>query len=206
MLDNYQKLSNGLIKQIEVKVIDYDFEYSNKYNKLGELSKRMSYLRFGYLCGVLDKIPSSILDVGYGNGDFLSVAKDMIKDCYGSDIVQHHPVPEGCKFTSSLYDEQYDVVCFFDSLEHFNDIYEIKNLKTNYVYISLPWCHYFSDEWFESWRHRRPNEHLWHFNNVSLIRFFDEIGYDLVQYSNIEDTIRKNEDYENILTGIFKKR
>jgi len=207
MLDNYQKLDNGLIKQVEVTPIQYDFEYSNKYNKLGELSKRMSYLRFGYLIGALGFTPESIMDVGYGNGDFLNVAKDSVLNCYGSDIVKHHPVPEGCKFAESLYSVNVDVVCFFDSLEHFEDIYEIKDLQNKYVYISLPWCHYFSDEWFETWKHRRINEHLWHFNKEALVNFFKELGYQPIALSNIEDTIRKHEfSYENILTGIFKKQ
>jgi hypothetical protein len=72
--------------------------------------------------------------------------------------------------------------------------------------VSLPNCHYFSDEWFETWKHRRPNEHLWHFNETSLINFMNEIGYSKVNICNIEDTIRKHShDYSNILTGIFKK-
>jgi hypothetical protein len=41
------------------------------------------------------------------------------------------------------------------------DIEFVKDLKCHYVCISLPWCHYFSDEWFETWKHRKPNEHLW---------------------------------------------
>jgi hypothetical protein len=35
----------------------------------------------------------------------------------------------------------------------------------------------------------------------------DEIGYDVINTTNIEDTIRDNKmDYDNILTGVFKKR
>jgi peptidoglycan hydrolase-like protein with peptidoglycan-binding domain len=83
----------------------------------------------------------------------------------------------------------------------------VKDLDCNYVYISLPWCHNFSEEWFMNWKHRRPDEHLWHFNKKSIENFFNEMGYDMVDYSNVEDLIRvSGEEYPNILTCIFKKR
>ena len=58
-----------------------------------------------------------------------------------------------------------------------------------------------------NWKHRRPDEHLWHFNEKSIEKFFNEMGYDIVDYSNVEDMIRiTKEEYPNILTCIFKKR
>jgi hypothetical protein len=99
------------------------------------------------------------------------------------------------------------VISFFDVLEHFEEIDFVKDLDCNYVYISLPWCHNFSEEWFMDWKHRRPDEHLWHFNEKSIENFFNEMGYDMVDYSNVEDLIRvSGEEYPNILTCIFKKR
>jgi hypothetical protein len=94
----------------------------------------------------------------------------------------------------------------FDVLEHFDDIYTIKKIKTNYFIISIPECHYFSDEWFTSWKHRKPDEHIWHFNSKSLINFMNEIEFEVVCFSNVEDVIRKsNDNHSNIMTGIFKK-
>lgn len=207
MLENYKKLDNGLIKQNSFfsKLQNYNIEYiKQRYDSYKELSIRMSYLRMGYLTGVVKKI-DSLIDVGYGNGDFLNVTKEIVKKCYGFEVNCYN-IPEGCIKINNIYENSYDVVCFFDVLEHFEDIYEIKNLKTNYIYISVPECHYFSDEWFEKWKHRRPDEHLWHFNKQSLKNFMEEIGYELIQYSNIEDCIRKSSDVNsNILTGIFKK-
>jgi primosomal protein N'' len=91
-------------------------------------------------------------------------------------------------------------------LEHFDNIYEIKNLKTKYVLISVPECHHPSDKWFEEWKHRRPDEHLWHFDKNALQNFFAEIGYEMVAISNIEDAIRKPvTSLSNILTCLFRK-
>lgn len=206
MLENYEKLPNGVIKQIDVKEFNYGYEYSNHYNDLGELGKRMSYLRLGYVIGSIGHVPNSILDVGYGNGDFLNACKETVKKCYGHDVSDVYPVPSGVEYIDDIYDKEFDVVCFFDVLEHLEDIYEIKNLKAKYVVVSLPHCHYESDEWFANWKHRKPNEHLWHFNKESLINFMSEIGYTVINTSNVEDVIRKGVDSNpNILTAIFKR-
>lgn len=207
MLNNYQKLENGIIKQIQKNSsINYNYDYvNNSYNTYGELGLRMANLRLGYLIGSLGFVPNSVLDIGYGNGDFLKVCSNIIKNCYGHDV-SGYPLPDQVNFVKNPYENEYDIVTFFDVLEHFDNIYDIKDLKTNYILISLPNCHYYSDEWFETWKHRRLNEHLWHFNETSLISFMKEIGYHCINTCNIEDTIRKDKlNSPNILTGIFKK-
>ena len=72
--------------------------------------------------------------------------------------------------------------------------------------ISVPHCHNTNDEWFEKWKHRRPDEHLWHFDQESLVKFMRRMGFVLCSSSNLEDTIRKNNDQTetNILTCIFR--
>jgi hypothetical protein len=206
MIKNYEILENGLIRQINfVNTIQkYDFDYVNqRYNQYGEKGPQMAGLRLGYLIGVLGFVPNSILDVGYGNGDFLKVTQQGINS-YGNDISEY-PIPQNSEFIQDIFEKHFDVICMFDVLEHFEDISFVKNLKCNYVYISLPWCHNFSDEWFENWKHRRPDEHLWHFNENSINNFFNEMGYEKVNSSNIEDIIRKSsDDNPNILTCIFK--
>ena len=97
---------------------------------------------------------------------------------------------------------------FYKDLIFFDNIYDIKLLSTNYIFISVPWCHYLSDKWFENWYHRRENEHLYHFNDTSIKNFFKECGYECIYQSSFEDTIRKNTsvgDLPNILSCIFKK-
>ena len=207
MLENYEKLPSGVIKQCDVKKIVYNYAYSNQYNGYGEKGKYLSYLRLGVLTGLLGRNPTSIVDVGYGNGDFMCACKDTTPTVSGCDL-SDYPVPDGC--TKIVFaDIDTEVTCFFDSLEHFDDIMIINSLKTKYVFISVPWCHYLSDEWFRDWYHRRENEHLYHFNKESLIRFFDECGYECLYTGCYEDTIRKNPSVaplSNILSGLFKKR
>ena len=64
----------------------------------------------------------------------------------------------------------------------------------------------FDDEWFENWKHRRPDEHLWHFNAKALRKFVESQKYEYINSTNVEDCIRKTDhNYPNILTAIFKK-
>jgi hypothetical protein len=208
MLENYEILKNGVIKQINIvnQIQQYNVTYvEDRYNQYGEKGPQMAGLRLGHLLTVLDKKPESILDVGYGNGDFLKLCVQGIDNCYGNDIT-NYPLPENVTFVEDIFNEYYDVVCFFDVLEHFTDIDFVKNLNCSYIFISVPWCHNLSDEWFKNWKHRREDEHLWHFNDISIVNFFNEMGFELIKKSNIEDTIRKSVDQsENILTCIFKK-
>ena len=208
MLINYKKFKNGVIKQVNIvnKIKKYDINYvSERYDTYGERGMQMAFLRIGYLIGVVGLEIKRILDIGYGNGDFLNVCSNVISECYGNDV-SNYPLSDNCKFIENIFKDNFDVICFFDSLEHFEEIRFISKLKTKYIYISLPWCHYHSDSWFKNWKHRREDEHIWHFNDNSLINFMLEMGYEKVKISNIEDIIRKSSnEYENILSGIFKK-
>jgi hypothetical protein len=208
VIKNYKILDNGLIKQEKIlnKLKKYNKEYiDQRYNTYGPKRYQMAGLRLGYLLGAIDEIPNTILDIGYGNGDFLDLCKNYIKNCFGNDITGY-PLPENVKFIENIFESFYDVICFFDVLEHFSDINFIKDLQCKYIFVSVPWCHFFSEEWFLNWKHRRPDEHLWHFNNKSIVAFFKECGYSLVKQSNIEDSIRTNSDsVPNILSCIFKK-
>jgi SAM-dependent methyltransferase len=208
MLEGYERLPNGVIRQLNPVKIEYDEAYSAAYNGLGEKANYMAYLRLGILLGVLGKSPRRLLDVGYGNGAFLRAASKAIAHCAGCDL-SPYPVPEGCERVASPSDGAWDVVCFFDSLEHFDDISIVSNLRTEYVFIAVPWCHYVDDAWFARWHHRKPNEHLWHFDKAALLAFFAEHGYACVYSSNAEDAIRQNPSVgalPNILSAIFKRR
>ena len=206
MLKNYDIDHNGVIFQKEKNLITYDEAYATQYDKLGELSNYMAHLRFGYIVGAISRVPYSILDVGYGNGAFLKVCSTMVKECYGNDI-SGYKVPDNCKFVEKITKTHFDVITFFDSLEHFDSIEFVRDLDCNFICITVPWCHNHNDTWFKTWKHRKENEHIFHFNPLSLTLFMQEMGFDLQTYSNVEDIIRRgNSKDENILTAIFKRK
>lgn len=206
MFENHSINQDGAIYQINKNTIKYTPEYSSvRYDRYGELSNYISYLRLGHIIGSIGHIPSSILDVGYGNGSFLKVCSKIITNCYGNDI-SGYKIPEGCVFVEKISDDFYEVITFFDSLEHFENIEFVSSLKCKYVCISVPWCHYYNDDWFKKWKHRRPDEHLFYFDEKSLINFMKRMGFSLISYCNIEDVIRSGVGAEeNILTAMFQK-
>ena len=206
MLKGYDVDNNDVVFQINPSKVEYNYEYSARTGDSSVLGKNMAYLRYAHIIGSIGHIPNSILDVGYGLGDFVDVCSEIIPECYANDITDAWPLPEKVKFTDNIFNRYYEVITFFDALEHFPDIYFLDRLNCSYVCISLPNCHYFNDEWFDEWKHRKPNEHIWHFNETSMQKFMINQGYKLINFSNVEDVIRKgNSNYSNILTGIFRK-
>ena len=83
--DNYDIDEFGVIHQKKIYPITYDEKYvKERYDTYGEKVRQMSFLRLGYLLGAINKIPKSILDVGYGNGDFLKTCVSIIPECFGN--------------------------------------------------------------------------------------------------------------------------
>lgn len=206
MLKNYQQLENGIVKQVRLKrYLSAEIDYKTYYDQLGEKTEQMSTLRLGYLLGIVGT-PKSILDIGYGNGSFLAHASAVVPKCFGHDI-QDFPLPQDVKFVNNIHNSYYDVITFFDSLEHFNDIDFVGSLRCSFVCISVPECHRPTDiDWFKSWKHRKPDEHLWHFSRKALIQFMAGHGFTPIAMGNVEDIIRGNLYGEsNILTAVFKK-
>jgi hypothetical protein len=208
MLNNYSINQDGVIHQNKIlnTLQSYDIDYVNtRYNSYGEKGLQMAYYRLGFILGQIQPTPNSILDIGYGNGDFLKVASSIIPNCYGNDI-SNYPLPENINFVKDITSHHYDVITFFDVLEHFENIDFVSNLKCDYIVISLPWCYNFNDNWFENWKHRRPDEHLWHFNIDSITSFFKTHNFKLISSSNVEDIIRKpSDEHSNILSCVFQK-
>ena len=208
MLNNYTKNEDGVIKQINCNPYDYSVEYSDsRYSVFNDRGNILN-LRLGYIIGSIGHIPKSLMDVGYGNGDFLDCCKNSIKELYGNDIEPAYPLKDNIKFVKDVTSVEAEVITFFDSLEHFTDIEFVKYLKCKYAVISLPWCLAGDDdEWFSNWKHRKPDEHLHHFDEKSLQLFMNRMGYDMINFTNIEDKVRIDKNYTpNILTGTFKKR
>ena len=206
MLKQYEKYPNGVVKQKRIKSNKSAWiDYKSYYDKLGHLNDNMSYLRLGYMLGLINK-PNSILDVGYGNGSFLKIASTIIGKCAGFDI-NDYPLPDNVKPVNSITNSYYDVITFFDSLEHFADISFVNSLRCSFVYISVPECHYPENtEWFIGWKHRKPDEHIFHFSRKALLKFMAEQGFMCIGIGNVEDAIRGRLNGEtNILTGVFKK-
>jgi hypothetical protein len=207
MIDNYEITQDGVIKQTNITPFNYDIDYSDSRYSIFNDRGNILNLRLGYIIGSIGKIPTSLMDVGYGNGDFLDSCVEFIPKLYGNDIQPAYPLNNGISFVDNILEQEIEVITFFDSLEHFTDLEWVKDLKCKYAVISLPWCYNgLDDEWFMNWKHRKPDEHLYHFNEVSLNNFMTRQGFEMINYCNIEDKIRTDKSLSpNILTACFRK-
>ena len=207
MIDGYEKLTSGIIKHVEAVPPLYDMDYATRYKaSLGGQDDELSCLRLGLLLGSINQPIAKLLDVGYGDGNFLERASTVVQKCFGYDVSPAFPLPPNTTSVNNVTGAYYDVVTFYNSLEHIPEIDFVKDIQCKFLVITTPWCHYFSDEWFQNWKHRKPNEHIWHFNDETLARFMRKNGYVCVHYSNAEDTLRgEKTGYASYLTAIFHK-
>lgn len=194
----YETNNLGVVKQLNPEIISYDKDY------LAGLIARPNYdqnaiklatLRINLLKGTCNF--NSLVDFGYGDGVFLHHLNQ--ENTFGYDIGPYPDPPLPAKRIKNLHSA--DVYTFFDSLEHLPNIDIISSIETKFIMVSLPQCPKTIEE-FKIWRHRKPNEHIWHFNKGSLINFMEFHNYTPLHISNIEDTVRGGPN--NILTGIFK--
>lgn len=211
MIDNYEVDEFGVIHQIEFEPITYDQEYISYYEKLSDRTIKLGYQRLGWILGMLDRIPESVLEIGYGTGTFIEAAQITgVPDCCGFDIAEY-PLPEGVRFTpwDDVMSKSWDVVAMFDVLEHIPDLSFLSELKTKHIAIAVPYCRWkeLGDEWFRDWRMLLPNEHLHHFDEASLVGFMAHHGFRCVSTNTFEDGIRlrAGETGPNILSAFFSK-
>lgn len=226
----------GVIKQLYPKPFVYDPAYCATYDTPDYERKSLALqrLRLGFVEACSPGPVKSLLDCGYGNGAFLKNLFESRTDLLsikGYDI-SGVPVPLGCEKVKELplrtthgRLQNVDVITFWDCLEHFPDLSFIANLSTNMIVVSLPWCHFnyylmrdaiiephvigsVAAGWFTSWHHRKPNEHLFHFDKDSLKATLWSLGWKCIATTSIEDVVRKGKHagLPNILTAAFVRR
>lgn len=204
MLDGYYLDPCGAIVQNSAPQVEYNYEYIHSRYDQYTTTRWMSRLREELVVRHMDE-PLSVLDFGCGNGDFLNVMSQAGVHAYAIEKAEYPLGPKVRRVDEPVHT---DLFCCFDSLEHLENPRElIAKVTSPWVMISLPWCHArtYGKEWFMDWKHRRPGEHLWHFDHLSLPKFMSEFGYKLTYLGNPEDAIR-TADEPNILTCIFRKK
>lgn len=226
MIEDYKTDKFGVHHQMgEIPPMVYDAKYvRDRYDTYPEHKVRgMSYLRLGHLGAVLpgilgsvtDRCTWSVLDVGYGNGRFLEVCAAAGLSASGYDVSGYAldnplirtfgPTPDG-ELPRQFF-QPYDVVTFYDSLEHFPSLEFLGKLEAKHVVVSAPWCHSNPTEpEFWEWKHRRPGEHLHHFSPASLSDLMLSYGYALVCAGHAEDAVRQSlSELPNIFTAVFRR-
>lgn len=207
---SYETDENGVICQVHPLPFKYDAAYSGIYDTEAYCrgNETLQALRLGFVLAAYGKPVQSLLDMGYGNGAFMRFALQSIKWVGGYDITGV-PVPLGCYVVEDFMKTPANVITFWDCLEHIHDISFLRWLPQQTLIVSLPYCHINTEgqEWFDTkYKHRKPNEHVRHFDERSLVRTMASYGWGAVANSGHEDIVRKSEHgLQNILTMAFKR-
>jgi len=210
----YRMDDTGTIHQLDPQPYRYDADYiARTYGTIPrEALTSTNHLRLGYILGALPVGRKKLLDWGYGSGAFLRAAASMSGVeglvTYGYEI-NGLPLPAGAHACKDPMAEAWDVVCFFDVLEHIHDLSFLAGLRTRYLVVTVPCCHArrLDWEWFWTWKHRKPNEHVHHWGGSGLANTLKQQGYKIMTFGAPEDATRKGADPAliNILTMVAQK-
>lgn len=192
--------SCGHLWQEKIEPIKYGKEYLKTY--AGRPTIELSWVRLAFL--YLYKHDGCILDIGYGDGEFIRQASRAGYMALGYD---NHADDIGVMTVKELVPGAFDVVTMFDSFEHMPDLDEPFKASPSLFVVTVPWLPSdVTDESIREWRHYKPNEHLHYFTEKSLISIMSRHGYGMETRKPIEDLIRKNpQSSPNTMTFIFRK-
>ena len=171
----------------------YDKQYWERYQsyKLTDIGLKLNQARLDL---VTKYQPDFLVDIGIGNGAFV----EALDNAYGADI--NPEAIDWLKSVNRLWDNQeIDCMTFWDSIEHIHNPTELLNLAKRYVFISTP-IYKDKDHVLQS-KHFRPDEHCWYFTKQGLVDFISNFGFKLVEYSDIETELGR----EDIGSFVFER-
>jgi hypothetical protein len=176
----------------------YDKSYLRKYERYAntEIGDKINAVRIEFSKRNIKTTGARLLDFGCGSGSFVDACILDGIDAYGFDI---NPYSRYC-IIERLF-KTYEVVTFWDSLEHISHPKEIiEGLRPGAVFISTPSTDDYKGEDLTKWHHYYPGEHVHYFNERALRRLFATCGYEVVDMSYEESTCRTSGRTKNILT------
>jgi hypothetical protein len=198
----------GVIVQTDHRPFTYDAQYSAIYDnpEYTRQSELLQAMRYGFVCAAHGKEVNSLMDVGYGNAAFINFVKQQVPYVYGHDVTGvpldgAYQMPEIVKA---------NVFTMWDVLEHFPSVDFVRDLPCETLCISLPYCHFITQgkEWFDDkYLHRKPDEHIRHFNEFSLSTMMESYGWKTAAVNRQEDIVRRSKHgLQNILSMAFKRK
>lgn len=205
---NYEIDEVGAVHQLDPQPYTYDAAYNATYDTPAYVkgNQLLQDMRVGFIFTGFSGV-ESLVDFGAGNGAFCKIAAKSIPSVKAYDL---DPSPiEGIDKVDYL--PSADVYTFHDALEHVPDLSFLSTLPAQGIIVSLPWCHIRSKgvEWFsDKYKHRKPNEHLHHFDDESLPATLAKYGwYKVGRACNHEDIVRRStHGLPNILSMAFVRK
>ncbi len=172
----------------------YDEQYWQKYLAMEQtdIGKTLNQARVNM---VKEYEWNEIIDIGIGSGAFIK----EFSNAYGFDINPN--AIEWLKQNNKWKEpSNVDAMSFWDSLEHIHNPTELLGNINKYAFVSCP-IYTDKDHILRS-KHFRPDEHCWYWTYEGLIKFMSNFGFYLLEYSNIETLIGR----EDIGSFTFKRK
>jgi hypothetical protein len=202
--DQFRWLPALGVGYFEVVGEHYDAAYFENYRTLAETPIAAALNAFR--CNLVRSYSSSaahILDVGVGDGAFLRTAWDRLNraNAKGYDIN-----PAGVAWLreqnayGDLYAERWPFATFWDSLEHIRNPARALAQVARAAIVSIPI--FTSAEHALASKHFKPSEHYWYFTHAGFGAFADRCGFDVVDWSDGESRIGR----EDIETFVLARR
>jgi hypothetical protein len=192
----------GLVSSdVNVDPSIYDKSYVLTYTRYDERATGVAIKELRCMAVRKHISGGKLLDFGCGTGAFIGECQFHGFAADGYDI---NPNTGFCDPLVLLDD--YDIVTFWDSLEHIEDPVElIMRLDAEWVFVCSPSTDDCSGDLTE-WRHYKPVEHKHYFNEKALRALLDVCGYDVVEVNYDESKLRAGGGEKNIITIGGRKR
>jgi len=143
--------------------------------------------------------PKVVLDYGCGCGWFRAFRPEGVEvDTF--DIGRH----KFGKFPQTgIAHDHYDMVCFWDTLEHIPNFMAIQEILeiADFVAVSIPIIPSKNDFRIEDWKHFKPGEHLHYFTEQTINALWDKFGFENVFTGCPECPPRKD-----VMTFVYAKK
>jgi Methyltransferase domain len=138
-----------------------------------------------------------ICDIGIGGGKFVD---SMGAKGFGFDVNEDaiNWLMENNRLVDP-YANFVDAISCWDSLEHIPCPENLINQVKQWVFVSLPI--FDNPNTITKSKHYRPGEHIWYWSDSGLIKWFDRLGFALVEKNNMETLLGR----EAISTYVFRR-
>lgn len=172
----------------------YDESYHKRFVERAhtELGKQIYKARWDFINRHVGEQGLTLLDYGCGPGAFHESGPAGF-DCFGYDINPHCGFPE-------LPEGRIDIATMWDSIEHiYEPLQVLVQLNAEYLFISTPNLESVNEP-VAQWRHYRPGEHLYYFDQYSLSELLGSIGYEILEFNFEEGALRDPSNPEAIIS------
>ena len=170
-------------------MINYDLKYYYKVLRLNSSTAELiNSIRWNW---VKECNAETILDFGCGPGWFEAFSPNgSVIDTY--DIM---PVMQ-----TGIRHKKYDLICFWDVLEHMPDLGVAESLMAMSEYVAATIPIKPDSVKLKDWKHHKPDEHLHEFKVQGMIDWMSCLGFDLISLGQPECPPR-----QDIYSFLFKR-